>query len=158
MTDLSDHANWKAAFSSLAPQDRAGHAYAARRNSRDTLHEIEDAFRLVAFLGERGLETALAELDARPVQYNPNKIARDFVGIDTSGVLRVERGYVPPEDEPAIPEPRLEAGAASGSTAAASVSEDAAAEQAGTTQAEEQRLLRKLTRQSVRATFEPQPT
>lgn len=60
-------------------------------------------------LGE--IETALAELDERPVQYDPDEIARAgaFVSIDASGVLRVDRGYVRPEDEPAIPEPEREA-------------------------------------------------
>ncbi|MHC2367600.1 ParB/RepB/Spo0J family partition protein [Bradyrhizobium diazoefficiens] len=48
-------------------------------------------------LGE--IETALAELDDRPVQYDPDEIARAgaFVSIDASGALRVERGYVRPE-------------------------------------------------------------
>ena len=60
-------------------------------------------------LGE--IETALAELDERPLQYDPDEIARAgaFVSIDASGALRVERGYVRPEDEPAIPEPEREA-------------------------------------------------
>jgi ParB family chromosome partitioning protein len=53
-------------------------------------------------LGE--IETALAALDERPVKYDPEEIARAgaFVSIDGSGVLRVERGYVRPEDEPAV--------------------------------------------------------
>ena len=55
-------------------------------------------------LGE--IETALAELDERPVQYDPDEVARAgaFVSIDASGALRVERGYVRPEDEPAVPQ------------------------------------------------------
>ena len=55
-------------------------------------------------LGE--IETALAALDERPVKYDPEEIARAgaFVSIDGSGALRVERGYVRPEDEPAVPE------------------------------------------------------
>ena len=54
----------------------------------------------------REIETALAALDERPVKYDPEEIARAgaFVSIDGSGVLRVERGYVRPEDEPAVPE------------------------------------------------------
>lgn len=58
-------------------------------------------------LGE--IETALAALDERPVRYDPEEIARAgaFVSIDGSGELRVERGYVRPEDEPAAPEPEL---------------------------------------------------
>src|SRR6266545_488857 len=55
-------------------------------------------------LGE--IETALAALDDRPVEYDPEEIARAgaFVSIDGSGTLRVERGYVRPEDEPAVPQ------------------------------------------------------
>ncbi|MBI5263849.1 MAG: ParB N-terminal domain-containing protein [Bradyrhizobium sp.] len=55
-------------------------------------------------LGE--IETALAALDERPVKYEPDEVARAgvFVSIDGSGELRIERGYVRPEDEPAVPE------------------------------------------------------
>ena len=53
-------------------------------------------------LGE--IETALEALDDRPVLYEPDDIARAgaFVSIDSTGALRVERGYVRPEDEPQI--------------------------------------------------------
>ena len=55
-------------------------------------------------LGE--IETALAALDDRPVKYDPEEITRAgaFVSIDGSGILRVERAYVRPEDEPAVSE------------------------------------------------------
>ncbi len=78
-------------------------------------------------LGE--IETALAELDQRPVQYDPDEIARAgaFVSIDASGALRIERGYVRPENEPAIPQPEGEADAEPSATATTSVSGDAAA-------------------------------
>ena len=48
------------------------------------------------------IETALAALDERPVIYEPAEVALAgaFVSIDGSGALRVERGYVRPEDEP----------------------------------------------------------
>jgi ParB family chromosome partitioning protein len=51
-------------------------------------------------LGE--IETALEALDDRPVLYEPDDIARAgaFVSIDSTGALRVERGYVRPDDEP----------------------------------------------------------
>jgi ParB family transcriptional regulator, chromosome partitioning protein len=54
-------------------------------------------------LGE--IETALAALDDRPLRYDPEEIARAgaFVSIDSSGVLRIERAYVRPEDEPSVP-------------------------------------------------------
>ena len=56
-------------------------------------------------LGE--IETALAALDERPVKHDPDEVARAgvFVSIDGSGALRIERGYVRPEDEPAVAEP-----------------------------------------------------
>src|SRR5262249_53363366 len=55
-------------------------------------------------LGE--IETALAALDDLPVKYDPEEITRAgaVVRIDGSGILRVERAYVRPEDEPAVPE------------------------------------------------------
>ncbi|MFZ5680508.1 MAG: ParB/RepB/Spo0J family partition protein [Pseudomonadota bacterium] len=82
-------------------------------------------------LGE--IETALAELDERPVQYDPDELALAgaFVSIDASGALRIERGYVRPEDEPAVPEPEADA-EPSATTAALSASGDAAQRQTGT--------------------------
>ncbi len=58
-------------------------------------------------LGE--IETALEALETRPLRFEPEDQARAgaFVSIDASGRLRVERGYVRPEDEPA-PDPALE--------------------------------------------------
>ena len=62
-------------------------------------------------LGE--IETALAALDERPVKYDPDEVARAgvFISIDGSGELRIERGYIRPEDEPASPEAQPESGA-----------------------------------------------
>jgi ParB family chromosome partitioning protein len=56
-------------------------------------------------LGE--LETAIAAIEERPVSYDPAEIARSgaFVSIDGSGRLRVERGYIRPEDEAPLTEP-----------------------------------------------------
>jgi len=56
-------------------------------------------------LGE--IEAALAAFEERPVTYEAPDIARAgaFVSIDSAGVLRVERGYVRPEDEPPIATP-----------------------------------------------------
>ena len=50
-------------------------------------------------LGE--IETALAAFENRPVRYKPAEIARAgaFVSIDSEGALRIERGFVRPEDE-----------------------------------------------------------
>lgn len=53
------------------------------------------------------IETALEAMEDRPVIYAPDDIARAgvFVSIDGSGRLRIERGYVRPEDESPIEEP-----------------------------------------------------
>jgi ParB family chromosome partitioning protein len=53
-----------------------------------------------ARLGE--IETALTAFDNRPVRYDPAAVARAgvFVSIDADGTLRVDRGYVQPQDEP----------------------------------------------------------
>lgn len=55
------------------------------------------------------LETALEAFETRPVLFDPAEILRAgaFVSIAADGHLRVERGFVRPEDElPAEPEPR----------------------------------------------------
>jgi ParB family chromosome partitioning protein len=51
-------------------------------------------------LGE--IEEAMEALEARPIRYEADDLvlAGAFVSIDSSGRLRVERGYVRPEDEP----------------------------------------------------------
>ncbi len=61
-------------------------------------------------LGE--IETALAAFDERPVRFEPFDIGRAgaFISIDGGGHLRVERGYVRPEDEAPV-EPDLVAAA-----------------------------------------------
>ncbi len=48
------------------------------------------------------LEAALAAFEDRPVTYDPADIIRAgaFVSIDPAGVLRIERGFVRPDDEP----------------------------------------------------------
>ena len=53
-------------------------------------------------LGE--IEAAMATFENRPVRYDPVEIARagTFVSIDGEGALRVERGFIRPEDEPPI--------------------------------------------------------
>ena len=55
-----------------------------------------------ARLGE--IERAIAAYDNRPTQYRAEDvvIAGAFVSIDPNGLLRVERGYVRPEDEPPV--------------------------------------------------------
>ncbi|ADM09250.1 putative DNA-binding protein [Parvularcula bermudensis HTCC2503] len=53
-------------------------------------------------LGE--IETAMEALQERPVRFEPDEIAVAgvFVSIGHDGRLRVERGYVRPEDEPSV--------------------------------------------------------
>ncbi|MDG1117041.1 MAG: toprim domain-containing protein [Flavimaricola sp.] len=48
------------------------------------------------------IEEAMEALEARPIRYEAEELALAgaFVSIDSSGRLRVERGYVRPEDEP----------------------------------------------------------
>jgi ParB family chromosome partitioning protein len=50
------------------------------------------------------IEEALAAFEERPVAFDPDEMARAgvFVSIDGSGALRVERGYVRPENEPPV--------------------------------------------------------
>ena len=113
---------WK--WVEVAPELPYGHTYGLRRLSgtevpitdeeaatRDDLHaefdELEAKYaeadempeEVDKRLGE--IETALAAFEERPVVYEPDDVARAgaFVSIDSAGVLRVERGYVRPEDE-----------------------------------------------------------
>jgi ParB family chromosome partitioning protein len=55
------------------------------------------------------IEAALAAIEKRPMVYDPQDLARAgaFVSIDGSGRLRIERGYVRPEDEAPISEPEV---------------------------------------------------
>jgi ParB family chromosome partitioning protein len=57
------------------------------------------------------IETLLEAFEQRPVIYAPEDVARAgaFVSIDGSGRLRIERGYVRPEDEAPIKEPEAAA-------------------------------------------------
>ncbi|MBB5046092.1 ParB family chromosome partitioning protein [Rhodopseudomonas rhenobacensis] len=72
--------------------------------------EYQDADELPDEVDERlsELETALEGFETRPVVFDPAEIARAgaFVSIGADGHLRVERGYVRPEDELPI-EPEL---------------------------------------------------
>ena len=47
------------------------------------------------------IETMLGKLESRPVAFDPEEITRAgaFVSIDGAGALKVERGYIRPEDE-----------------------------------------------------------
>jgi ParB family chromosome partitioning protein len=72
--------------------------------------EYKDANELPGAVDERlgEIEAALEELDNRPVRYDPAEIAIAgvFVTLDSTGKLKVDRGYVRPEDElPVEPAP-----------------------------------------------------
>ena len=60
-------------------------------------------------LGE--IETAMAAFENRPIRFDPADIARTgiFVSIDSDGALRVERGFIRPEDEAPVEPVRSDA-------------------------------------------------
>jgi ParB family transcriptional regulator, chromosome partitioning protein len=70
-------------------------------------------------LGE--IETALEAFDQHPVLYDAAEVARAgaFVSIDSAGALRIERGYVRPEDEPPVAVEDEQAGGDAGADGAA---------------------------------------
>ena len=89
----------------------------AEQNKRDALQAEYDTLEaehagtaelpeeVDARLGE--IEAALTRLDERPSVFEPDEVARAgaFVSLDGTGRLKVERGYVRPEDEkPSEPE------------------------------------------------------
>ncbi|WFU79274.1 ParB/RepB/Spo0J family partition protein [Bradyrhizobium sp. CIAT3101] len=134
--------NWK--WIEVAPDFAYGHVFGLRQlrgeavaltaeeeTTRDALQaefnrlseEYADADELPSKVDERlsELETALEGFENRPVVFDPEEIARAgaFVSIDANGQLRVERGYVRPEDElPAEPEPHPADGEAERAVAA----------------------------------------
>ena len=83
-----------------------------------------------ARLGE--IETAMEALQDRPVRFEPDElaIAGAYVSIDGSGHLRVERGYVRPEDEPVeeADETAVDSDFAGGDEASTDAAEDAIAD------------------------------
>ncbi len=86
------------------------------------------------------IETALAAYDNRPIKFDPDEIARAgaFVSIDGQGGLRVERGFVRPEDEPAIEiEPAPDPEAEISQTAASRVEADGQVVASGPVDSEE---------------------
>jgi ParB family chromosome partitioning protein len=120
---------WK--WIEVAPDFAYGHAFGLRQlrgetapltaeeeATRDALQaefdrlseEYQDADELPDEVDERlsELETALEGFETRPVVFDTAEIARAgaFVSIGADGQLRVERGYIRPEDElPTEPEP-----------------------------------------------------
>lgn len=66
--------------------------------------EYEDADELPEAVDQRlgEIEAALEEIDNRPFRYDPAEIAIAgvFITLDANGRLKIDRGYVRPEDEP----------------------------------------------------------
>ncbi len=116
---------WK--WIETAPSFPYGHSYGLRRmrGEQDALSEEKQAERdalraeldqleadyadaaelpdeIDQRLGE--IETAIAAFDERPMRYDPQEMTRAgaFISIDADGSLRIERGYVRPEDEPPV--------------------------------------------------------
>ncbi len=77
------------------------------------------------------LETAIEAIEERPFQFPPDEIARAgaFVSLDPSGALRIERGFVRPEDEAPVE------GAAGSENGDINAADDPEAEAAETTDA-----------------------
>jgi ParB family chromosome partitioning protein len=119
---------WK--WVEVAPDFPYGHTYGLRRLSgaevamtddetaaRDALKaefdKLEEAYAEAEEIPEEvdkrlgEIETALEAFERRPILYDAAEVARAgaFVSIDRSGVLRVERGYVRPEDEAPVDPP-----------------------------------------------------
>ncbi|GFE66541.1 ParB/RepB/Spo0J family partition protein [Litoreibacter roseus] len=81
--------------------------YTALKAEYDKLEdEYSEADELPEEVDERlgEIETAMEALQTRPIRFEAEDyaIAGAFVSIDGSGGVRVERGYVRPEDEPAV--------------------------------------------------------
>lgn len=134
----------------IAPDFPYGHTYGLRQlrgtpvaitaeeqATRDALQEEydalvaehEDAPELPDEVDERlgELETAIEALDQRPFVYDAEEVSRagTFVSIAPDGGLRIERGYVRPEDElPIEPESGADAEDDDSSTAAANGSNE----------------------------------
>ena len=80
------------------------------------------------------LETALAAFENRPIAFDPAEVARAgaFISIDQGGALRIERGYVRPEDELPVEVPEADSSEVKHAMAA-----DAEGEAAVTAEADE---------------------
>ena len=80
---------------------------AARAALQDELDRFEAEYAEAEELPEEvdiragEIETAIAELDDRPIRFDADEVVRAgaFISIDAGGTLRIERGYVRPEDE-----------------------------------------------------------
>jgi ParB family chromosome partitioning protein len=80
--------------------DAAKAEYASLEEQHDGAEELPDD--VDQRLGE--LEAVIEAVDERPFDYPPEEIACAgvFISLDQSGGLRIERGFVRPEDEPPV--------------------------------------------------------
>jgi ParB family chromosome partitioning protein len=76
------------------------------------------------------IETAIAAIDERPIVFDPEDVTRAgaFISLDPSGALRIERGFVRPEDEAPIAESESQGDGATESDGGGGVAERAVAE------------------------------
>ena len=113
---------WK--WIEVAPDFAYGHHFGLRQLRGDTVvltvdeeatrdvlraeyHQLEEEYAAVEDIPEEidrrftEIETMLGTLEDRPVAFDPEEITRAgaFVSIDGAGALKVERGYIRPEDE-----------------------------------------------------------
>jgi ParB family transcriptional regulator, chromosome partitioning protein len=91
----------------ISMTDEEKTSYAALKAEYDSLEaEYSEADELPDEVDQRlgEIETLVASFDARPLIYDPADIARAgaFISINAEGDLRVERGFVRPEDETPI--------------------------------------------------------
>jgi len=104
------------------PEQAARDALQAEYNRLS--EEYEDVDELPDAVDQRlgEIEAALEEIDNRPFRYDPAEIATAgaFITLDANGRLKIDRGYVRPEDEPPAEPATVDdtegAGAASGET------------------------------------------
>ncbi len=106
----------------LTDEERREPRRAARPNTTPSRQQYAEADELPDEVDQRlgEIETAMAAFEDRPVRYDPAEIARAgvFVSIDGEGALRIERGFVRPEDEAPV-EPVARAATATTTAAAA---------------------------------------
>jgi ParB family chromosome partitioning protein len=146
---------WK--WIAVAPDFAYGHTFGLRQlrgesmpltaeeeATRDALHaefnrlseEYDSVEELPETVDERfsELETALAAFENRPIAFDPAEVARAgaFISIDQGGALRIERGYVRPEDELPVEVPEADSSEVKHAMAA-----DAEGEAAVTAEADE---------------------
>jgi len=93
-----------------AEEEAARDAFQAEFNRLSD--EYDSADELPDTVDERfsELETALEAFENRPLSFDPAEVARAgaFVSVTQDGTLRIERGYVRPEDELPIEEPEVD--------------------------------------------------